>query len=76
MRLYNHLNETDMEKFEIVFDRAKNNNMAMSNGVELALMFIDQGLDIDIEQIIEIAEEYGWDLSDFEYKLKWEQDNG
>jgi hypothetical protein len=59
--------EMYMEKFEIIFDRAKNENMAKSNAVDLYLTLIeDEGLDLDTNEIIDLAESYGYDLTDFE----------
>jgi hypothetical protein len=56
-----------MEKFEIVFDRAKNESMAKSNAVDLYLTLTeDENLDLDIEEIINLGESYGYDLTDFE----------
>jgi hypothetical protein len=59
--------ELYMEKFEIIFDRAKNENMAKSNAVDFYLTLIeDEGISLDTEEIINLAESYGYDLSDFE----------
>lgn len=63
--------EQYMEKFEIIFDRAKNENMAKSNAVDFYLTLIeDHGLSLDIEEIINLAESYGYDLSDFEEMIE------
>lgn len=59
--------ELYMEKFEIIFDRAKNENTAKSNAVDFYLTIVeDEGLSLDTEEIINLAESYGYDLSDFE----------
>ena len=59
--------ELYMEKFEIIFDRAKNENTAKSNAVDFYLTIVeDEGISLDTEEIINLAESYGYDLSDFE----------
>ena len=59
--------EIYMEKFEIIFDRAKNENMAKANAVDFYLTLLeDEGISLDTEEIINLAESYGYDLSDFE----------
>lgn len=59
--------ELYMEKLEIIFDRAKNESIAKSNAVDLYLTLIeDEGLSLDIEDIINLAESYGYDFCDFE----------
>jgi hypothetical protein len=59
--------ELYMEKFEIIFDRAKNEHVAKSNAVDFYLTLIeDDGISLDTEEIINLAESYGYDLSDFE----------
>lgn len=59
--------ELYMEKFEIIFDRAKNETMAKSNAVDFYLTLIeDEDISLDIEEITNLAESYGYDLSDFE----------
>lgn len=59
--------EVYMEKFEIIFDRAKNENIAKSNAVDFYLTIAeDEGISLDTEEIINLAESYGYDLSDFE----------
>jgi hypothetical protein len=59
--------ELYMEKLEIIFDRAKNESMAKSNAVDFYLTLIeDEGISLDTEEIINLAESYGYDLYDFE----------
>jgi uncharacterized protein YabE (DUF348 family) len=59
--------EMYMEKFEIIIDRAKNESMAKSNAVDFYLTLMeDEEVELDTEQIIDIAESYGYDFSDFE----------
>lgn len=59
--------ELYMEKIEIILDRAKNENMAKSNVVDFYLTLIeDEDISLDTEEIINLAESYGYDFSDFE----------
>jgi hypothetical protein len=59
--------ELYMEKFEIIFDRAKNETMAKSNAVDFYLTLIeDEDISLDIVEFTNLAESYGYDLSDFE----------
>jgi len=59
--------ELYMEKFEIIFDRAKNENTAKSNAVDFYLTIAeDEGIFLDTEEIINLAESYGYDLYDFQ----------
>jgi len=59
--------EQYMEKFELIFDRAKNESMAKSNAVDFYLTLIeDEDISLDINEIIDLAESYEYDLSDFE----------
>ena len=58
--------ELSMEKFEILFDRAMNENMAESNAVDFYLTLLeDEDISLDTEEIINLAESYGYDFSDF-----------
>jgi len=59
--------EVYMEKIEIILDRDKNESMAKSNVVDFYLTLIeDEDISLDIEEIIDKAESYGYDFSDFE----------
>jgi len=59
--------EVYMEKIEIILDRAKNESMVKSNVVDFYLTLIeDEDISLDIEEIIDKAESYGYDFSDFE----------
>lgn len=63
--------EMYMDKMEIIFDRAKSEASAKSNAVDFYLTLIeDEGISLDIEEIINLGESYGYDLSDFEQMLE------
>jgi hypothetical protein len=59
--------EQYLERFEIIFDRAKTEKAAKSNAVDYYLTLVeDENVVLDVEEVIELAEMYGYDLSDFE----------
>jgi hypothetical protein len=59
--------EMYMEKFEIIFDRAKSESTAKSNAVDFYLTLIeDEDIHLDTNEIINLAESYGYDFSDFD----------
>jgi hypothetical protein len=55
-----------MEKFEIIFDRAPNEKTAKQNAVSYYKSIIDENEEADIDEIIDLAESYGYDFDDFE----------
>lgn len=63
--LFEETNEELIEKFEIIFDRAKNETAAKTNAVDYYLCLVEEGKSFDPEQIIEVAENYGYDFSNF-----------
>jgi hypothetical protein len=69
--LFMSTTEKYIENFEIIFDRAKNEKTAMSNAVDYYLTVTeDDEVDLDVDEIIEIAESYGFDFSDFGEQLE------
>lgn len=56
-----------IEKFEIIFDRAQDEKTAKSNALDYYLCLVEDGkhIDIDIDQIVESAESYGYDFDNF-----------
>ena len=60
-------NEKVLEKFEIIFDRAKSEKNALSSAVDYYLCLLeDDNTEVTIEEITELAEFYGYDFSEFE----------
>jgi hypothetical protein len=55
-----------MEKFEIIFDRATNEKTAKQNAVSYYKSLIDENEEADIDEIIDLAESYGYNFDDFE----------
>lgn len=65
--LFTENNDQILEKFEIIFDRAKSEKTAKSNAVDYYLTLMeDENIEINISEIITLAEDYGYDFSDFE----------
>jgi hypothetical protein len=67
----NFFKELDMsviEKFEIIFDRAQNETTAKKNALDyyFAMTEDDPNTEIEISEIINIAESYGFNFDDFE----------
>lgn len=67
----NFFKELDMsviEKFEIIFDRAQNETTAKKNALDYYLILTEDDPDTEIEvsEIINIAESYGYNFDDFE----------
>jgi hypothetical protein len=64
--LFSENNETEiMEKFAIIFDRAKNEATAKTNALDYYLCLVeDEDIHADVAMIVELAEEFGYDLSD------------
>jgi hypothetical protein len=69
--LFTQTTEQYLERFEIIFDKAKSEKMAKSNAVDYYLTLVeDEGISLETEEIIDLAESYGYDLSDFEELLE------
>jgi hypothetical protein len=64
--LFEEYNSDLEEKFEIIFDRAKDEKSAKLNAADYYLCLREEGKHIDIDVIIDIAESYGYDFADFE----------
>lgn len=68
--LFNQHDEQIIENFEIIFDRAKNEKTAIANALDYYLSLLDEGQNIDIQEIMEVAENYGWDISSIKNDIK------
>jgi hypothetical protein len=69
--LFTQTTEQYLERFEIIFDKAKSEKIAKSNAVDYYLTLVeDEGISLETEEIIDLAESYGYDLSDFEELLE------
>jgi hypothetical protein len=61
-----------MEKFEIIFDRATNEKTAKQTAVSYYKSLMDENEEVDIHEIIDLAECYGYDFDDFETLVQCE----
>lgn len=58
-----------IEKFEIIFDRATSESMAKKNALDYYMILLEEHPEeevIDVAEIINVAESYGYDFDDFE----------
>lgn len=69
--LFSENNESILENFEIILDRAKSEKTALANCIDYYFCLVeDENTEISIEEIVELAESYGYDFSEFEQKVK------
>lgn len=65
--------ESIMEQFEIILDKAKSEKNAKSNVVDYYLCLVeDLNKEINLQEIIDLAENYGYDFTDIEELIKKE----
>jgi len=55
-----------MEQFELIFDRATNEKVAKQNALNYYMSLIDDDEEVDIQEVVNLAESYGYDFDDFE----------
>lgn len=67
-KLFSKYDVDIIEKFEIIFDRANSEKIAKDRAVDLYFTIKEenQDIEIDIQEIIESAESFGFDFEDFE----------
>lgn len=70
INLFTEHDDQLLEHFEIIFDRATSESMAKHNALEYYMSLVEENKSCDIEEIVDIAESYGYDLSDFEELVK------
>jgi len=70
INLFTEHDDQLIQNFEIIFDRATSESTAKSNALEYYMSLIEDNKEIEIEEIIDVAESYGYDLSDFETMIK------
>jgi hypothetical protein len=64
--LFTEHNEEIIENFEIIFDRATNETSAKEKARSYYMSLVDDDIEVDLEEIISLAESYGFDFDDFE----------
>jgi hypothetical protein len=70
INLFTEHDDQLLEHFEIIFDRATSESTAKTNALEYYMSLVEENKSCDIEEIVDIAESYGYDLSDFEEMVK------
>jgi hypothetical protein len=70
INLFTEHDDQLIQNFEIIFDRATSESMAKSNALEYYMSLVEDNKEIEIEEIVDVAESYGYDLSDFETMIK------
>lgn len=68
--LFKNYDETVIEKFEIIFDRAKSEKEALNNAVEYYYILQESGTEVDIDEVIDSASNYGYDFENFEKMIQ------
>lgn len=64
--LFTDHDDSIIENFEVIFDRAASQKSAEKQAAEYYLELLEEGKDIDLDEVINIAESYGFDFSEFE----------
>lgn len=64
--LFNKLDESILEKFEILFKNSTTNKEALNGALKLIDQCQSNGIIFDLDEIIEVAESYDFDISDIE----------
>ena len=64
--LFTDHNEEIIENFEIIFDSAINELSAKEKARSYYMSLVDDDIEVDLEEIISLAESYGFDFDDFE----------
>jgi hypothetical protein len=64
--LFKNYDETAIEKFELIFDRAKTEKDALSNAIDYYFILQESGTEVDIDEIIDAASNFGYDFENFE----------
>lgn len=68
--LFTNHDEQIFQNFEILFDRATNEKIAKQNCLDYYMSLIEDDVEVDIDEIINLAESYGFDFDDFENLVK------
>lgn len=64
--LFNKLDESILEKFEILFKNSTTTKEALNGALKLIDQCQSNGIIFDLDEIIEVAESYDFDISDIE----------
>lgn len=64
--LFKNYDETVIEKFEVIFDRAKTEKDALNNAIEYYFVLQESGTEVDIDEVVDAASNYGYDFENLE----------
>lgn len=59
-----------IENFELIFDRATDENSAKKNAIDYYLSLLEEDRYIDMDLVVDLAETYGYDFDDFKKLVK------
>ena len=63
--LFNENNTEAMEQFEIIFENAPNEEKAKHRAVNFYIDMIEDGHEIDMDEVVDMADNYDYDFSNF-----------
>lgn len=62
--------ENVMERYSLILDKAVNRKMALENCADYFYLLLDDGIETDIDDLIELASDYDFDFDNFKDFLK------
>jgi hypothetical protein len=65
-KLFTNYDLEIMENFEHIFDQATNEKTAKQNALNYYISLIEDDEEVDIQEVVNLAESYGYDFDDFE----------
>lgn len=68
--LFTDHDDSIIENFEYIFDSAANETIAEKKSIEYYLELLEEGQDVDIDEVINVAESYGFEFSNFQKVVK------
>jgi hypothetical protein len=64
-KLFTNYDLEVMEQFELIFDSATNEKAAKQSALNYYMSLIEDDEEVDIQEIVNLAESYGYDFDDF-----------
>jgi hypothetical protein len=69
-KLFKEHDEDIIQNFETIFDRAASEKTAKEKTINYYKSLVDDDIEVDIEEIVSLAESYGYNFDDFEELLE------
>ena len=69
-KLFKEHDEDIIQNFEFIFDRATSEKTAKEKTIIYYKSLVDDDIEVDIEEIISLAESYGYNFDDLEDLLE------